>query len=118
MTKELRKSIMTRNRLHKKFLESKSSEDWEKYHMQRNYAVSIRRRCIKNYFKNKAHEGARNPRVFWSTFKPFLRSKQSCMSTDIHLIENNSTITDKKNHSTLNHSTLLQPVRELIHSSP
>ncbi|CAB4022369.1 Hypothetical predicted protein, partial [Paramuricea clavata] len=31
MTKVLLKSIMTRNRLHKKFLKSKSSEDWEKY---------------------------------------------------------------------------------------
>ncbi|CAB4041252.1 Hypothetical predicted protein, partial [Paramuricea clavata] len=61
LTKELRKSIMTRNRLHKKFLNSRSPEDWENYRMQRNYAVSLRRRCIKNYFKNEAHEGARNP---------------------------------------------------------
>ncbi|XP_028405242.1 uncharacterized protein LOC114527747 [Dendronephthya gigantea] len=78
MTKELRKSIMTRNRLHRKFLKSKSTDDWENYRTQRNQTVTLRRRCIKQYFKNKAEEGTKNPWAF-----------------DFHLKENNTVVTNK-----------------------
>ena len=49
MTKELNKAIMTRSRLHKKYLKEKSADSKIANDKQRNYCVNLLRRTKKNF---------------------------------------------------------------------
>ena len=53
MTKSLRKAIMLRSQLKKKFNNNKSEENSEKYKQQRNYCAKLLRKTKMEYFQNK-----------------------------------------------------------------
>ena len=72
MNEQWRKAIRHRNKLR-----------------QRNKCTSIRRKAIKNHFKNRS-------RAFWEAYRPCMYSRSSKQANDITLIENNVVITDKK----------------------
>ena len=52
MSKELNTAIMTRSRLHNKFLKKKSADSKIAYANQRNYCVNLLCRTKKKYFAN------------------------------------------------------------------
>ena len=51
MTKSLRKAIMLRSQLKKKFNNNKSEENSKKYKQQRNYCVKLLRKTKMEYFQ-------------------------------------------------------------------
>ena len=50
ITRDLRKKMTYRNRLHRKFLRSKSSSDFETYRLFRNHVTLLQRKCKQAYF--------------------------------------------------------------------
>ena len=75
ITKEVRKTIMTRSRLRNKFLKTKSQECKQAYNKQRNLCVKKVRIAKKNYFNNLNVRNITDNKQFWNTGKPFFSSK-------------------------------------------
>ena len=55
LTRNLRKKIYTRSRFRNKFCKNATKENEKLYKKQRNKCVTLRRKCIKEYFRNKSH---------------------------------------------------------------
>ena len=64
------------------------------YKTQRNTFTSLRRKATKQHFARKTAD-TKNPRDFWSTFRPFLHTKSE-QAYDITSKENDRIISDKK----------------------
>ena len=94
MNEQWRKAIRHRNKLWKKFTHQRTDANYAEYKKQRNKFTSIRRKAIKDHFKNKSETD--NPRAFWEAYRPFMHSRSSKQANDITLIENDVVITDKK----------------------
>ena len=45
------------------------------YKKQRNFRVSLRRKCMKNYLKKITEKGLTTNKSFWKFVKPFLINK-------------------------------------------
>ena len=94
MNEQWRKAIRHRNKLWKKFTHQRTDANYAEYKKQRNKFTSIRRKAIKDHFKNKSETD--NPRAFWEASRPFMHSRSIKQANDITLIENDVVITDKK----------------------
>ena len=94
MNEQWRKAIRHRNKLWKKFTHQRTDAYYAEYKKQRNKCTSIRRKAIKDHFKNKSETD--NPRAFWEASHPFMHSRSIKQANDITLIENDVVITDKK----------------------
>ena len=70
MNKALRKAIMRRSNLLNKFVNNRTTENWESYHKQRNKCVKIRNIARREYFKKLDAPYLSNSN-FWTTLKPF-----------------------------------------------
>ena len=77
MNKELSKAIMYRSKLRNTYNKKKTKETWEAFKRQRNKCVSIKRRNIRNHFKNLAKNYGTNGKMFWTGVRPFLTNKES-----------------------------------------
>ena len=88
MNKEMSKAIMKRSSLKNKYLKNGSYINRQKYKLQRNLCVSLKRKAIKEDFQNVTHnlKGGSNP--FYDLIKPYLTSKGALCSSDIILLEN------------------------------
>ena len=73
MTKKLRKAIMDRSRLKKKYLKWPSHENFLAYKKAKNIGNSLNKKA--RNFKKATVEGVMRNRKFWNTVKPFLTSK-------------------------------------------
>ena len=82
MNEQWRKAIRHPN---KKFTYQRTDANYAEYKKQRNKCTSIRRKAIKDHFKNKS--GTNNPRAFWEAYRPFMHSRSSKHVNDITLIE-------------------------------
>ena len=80
MSKEL-KTIVTRSRLHNKYLKEKSADSKIAYDKQRNYCVNLLRRTKKKYFANINISSITDNKKFWETVKPLLSDKISHKET-------------------------------------
>ena len=69
MTKSLRKAIMLRSQLKKKFNNNKSEENSKKYKQQRNYCVKLLRKTKMEYFQNMDVNKVNDNKMFWKTLK-------------------------------------------------
>ena len=105
MNEQWRKAIRHHNKLWKKFTHQRTDANYVKYKKQRNKCTSIRRKVIKDHFKNKSETD--NPRAFWEAYRPFMHSRSSKQANDITLIENDVVITDKKVAELFNNITIL-----------
>ena len=67
--KQLRKAIYTRTRLKNKIHRNPSKENKMAYKKQRNFCVSLRRKCMKNYLKKLTEKGLTTNKSFWKFMK-------------------------------------------------
>ena len=84
--KQLRKAIYTRTRLKNKIHKNPSKENKMAYKKQRNFCVSLRRKCMKNYLKKLTEKGLTTNKSFWKFMKPFLTNKSFTGNNNITLI--------------------------------
>ena len=66
------------------------------YKKQRNFCVSLRRKCMKNYLKKLKEKGLTTNKSFWKFMKPFLTNKGFTGNNDITLTHQNKIISDEK----------------------
>ena len=96
MNRDLRKGIYTRSRLQKKLKKYSSRENEAKFNKQRNKCVSLRKKAIRNHFKNATSNGLVSNQDFWNLVKPFLSNKGGLHGTDITLVKEDKIITDDR----------------------
>ena len=94
MTRELKKGIYTRTRLQKRYKKNPTKENELKFKRQRNKCVSLRKKAIKQHFKQATENGLVSNRAFWNLVKPFLSNKGGLAGSDISLVKNNEIVTD------------------------
>ena len=66
------------------------------YKKQRNFCVSLRRKCMKNYLKKLTEKGLTTSKSFWKFMKPFLINTGFTGNNDITLTRQNKIISDEK----------------------
>ena len=103
MTKSLRKAIMLRSQLKKKFNNNKSEENSKKYKQQRNYCVKLLRKTKMEYFQNMDVNKVNDNKMFWKTVKPRFSNKCKTANTIIltegdMIIKNEKLIADTFNN--------------------
>ena len=75
MTTTLSKNaIRTKRKAFKSYLNDRKQKNWEDKQKNRNEAVRQRRIAIRQNWKKQTDYLRENPRNFFQTFKPFLRS--------------------------------------------
>ena len=79
MTKSLRKAIMLRSQLKRKFNNNKSEVNSKKYKQQRNYCVKLLLKTKMEYFQNMNVNKVNDNKMFWKTMKP--RFSNKCKTT-------------------------------------
>ena len=79
MTKSLRKTIVLRSQLKRKFNNNKSEENSKKYKQQRNFCVKLLRKAKMKYFQNMDVNKVNDRKMFWKTVKPRMQDcKHNC----------------------------------------
>ena len=70
------KEIMNhRDKLHRKFLKSKSNTDWNMYKNARNHATNIIQRAQKTHYKSLLRDSEKKPNKFWKMIKTLFPTK-------------------------------------------
>ena len=100
MTKSLRKTIMLRSQLKKKFNNNKSEENSKKYKQQRNYCVKLLRKTKMAYFQNMDVNKVNDNKMFWKTVKPKFsnKCKTIILTEQDTIIKNEKLIADTFNN--------------------
>jgi hypothetical protein len=80
MNMTLKRAILNKTRLRRRFNKTKTDKAWKLYCVQRNKTTSIRRASIRKYFQERCEGGPKNA-DFYKTIKPFLSSKNKTNST-------------------------------------
>ena len=70
MTKELRKEIMKRSKLRKKFNRNRKHESWCNFKFQGNYCVNLLSKMKKQYYENLSLKNVVDNQTFWKIVKP------------------------------------------------
>ena len=81
MTKTLRKAIMMKSRLKKRFNKTRSDENLSLYKTQRNFCMKLLRKTKKDYFSKVNSKLALDNKNFWRTMKPYFPDKGSVSLT-------------------------------------
>ena len=63
--------------------------------MQRSKCVSLRRRCIKDYFTKITKNGIVTNKNFWKTIKPFLTTKGNLENSETMLQGKGNIVSDE-----------------------
>ena len=96
LTRELKVEMNRRDALHRKFLNSKSAEDFDAFKKQRN-KVNVRVRKAKNqHSRSMLIESASNPNRFWKALKNIFSVKEKASCSKMFLINNVLTTDTKK----------------------
>ena len=75
MTKELRKAIMNRSRLKKKYQNWPSRENFINWKKQKNRCNKLCKKAKQDHFKNIRENDLSGNKIFWQFVKPFLTNK-------------------------------------------
>ena len=94
MNQQLQKAIYTRSRLKKRLNKNPTEENRSKFKKQRNKCVSLRKKAMRNHFKEATKNGTLSNKEFWDLVKPFLSNKGGLISSDISLVKNDAVITN------------------------
>ena len=96
MNRDLRKAINTRSPLRKSLKRHPSKANETKYKKQRNLYVSLRKKAIRNHFKNATKNGLLSNQDFWNLVKQFLSNKGGLHNNDITLVKEDRIIFEDK----------------------
>ena len=114
MNRKLKRAVRDKMRLFNAYRKHQIPQNWEKYRLQRNLTVSIRRDAIRSYFNNKCSTGAKNT-DFWPTIKPFLTNKGAKCDKTIMIRVDEKIITDASQVSQhMNTMSLLRLAKTLM----
>ena len=75
MNQQLQKAIYTRSRLKKRFNKNPTQENRIKFKKQCYKCVSLRKKAMKNHFKEMTKNGILSNKEFWDLIKPFFQIK-------------------------------------------
>ena len=119
MTKSLRKAIMLRSQLKKKFNNNKSEENSKKYKQQRNYCVKLLRKTKMEYFQNMDVNKVNDNKMFWKIVKPRFSNKCKTANTIIltegdMIIKNEKLIVDTFNNYFADITKTLKSIQILL----
>lgn len=82
MTNEWKKAIRAKRRAAKKYLKVQNRENWEAKRKARNEATRLRRKAIREYWKDQTTKLKCKPGEFYKTFMPFLSEKRNKGTTN------------------------------------
>ena len=95
MTKELRKAIMNKSRLKKKYQDSPSRENFKNWKKTENKCNKLCRKAKKNHFRNITESNLNSNNKFWQFVKPFLTNK-GVIGTDFISIKKDNQFIDNE----------------------
>ena len=95
MNKTLRKAIMTRSMLKRRYNLDRTTINFEKYKKQRNIYVNLLRKSKKQYFNNADVKNLTDNKKFWKIIKPKFSNKCKIANTII-LVEDEKILQDEK----------------------
>ena len=95
MNKILSKAVMTRSRLHNKYINMPSEANERNYKKYRNYCVNQFKRENRKYFNDIAIKKLTDNKTFWKTVKP-LFSDRHTQDRKIVLVEGEKIISEDK----------------------
>ena len=75
VTKTLRKAIMTRSRLERRYHMNKTDENYTLFKKQRNFVSNLYKKERKKFYKNLDTKLLSDSKKFWKNIKPFLSDK-------------------------------------------
>ena len=85
MTSAWKKAIRAKRRAARKYIKEKTKENWELRRQTRNEATRLRRKAVREYWKNQSTKLQDNPDHFYKAFMPFLSAKKKNTSNDLSL---------------------------------
>ena len=95
MNKTLRKAIMTRSMLKRRYNLDRTTINFEKYKKQLNIYVNLLRKSKKQYFNNADVKNLTDNKKFWKIIKPKFSNKCKIANTII-LVEDEKILQDEK----------------------
>ena len=95
MNKTLRKAIMTRSMLKRRYNLDRTTINFEKYKKQLNIYVSLLRKSKKQYFNNTDVKNLTDNKKFWKIIRPKFSNKCKTANTII-LVEDEKILQDEK----------------------
>ena len=107
MTKILRKAIMRRSQLEKKYQDNRNDENKLLYKKQRNFCSKLYKKERKKYFTSLDPRLINDNKKFWNTICPFLSDKGSSRSP-ITLINKGKIVSDDCQVATENYSGAIE----------
>ena len=95
MNKTLRKAIMTRSMLKRRYNLDRTTINFEKYKKQLNIYVNLLRKSKKQYFNNADVKNLTDNKTFWKIIRPKFSNKCKTANTII-LVEDEKILQDEK----------------------
>ena len=95
MNKTLRKAIMTRSMLKRRYNLDRTTINFEKYKKQLNIYVNLLRKSKKQYFNNTDVKNLTDNKKFWEIIRPKFSNKCKTANTII-LVEDEKILQDEK----------------------
>ena len=95
MNRTLRKAIMTRSKLKRRYILDRTTVNFEKYKKQRNICVNLLRKIKKQYFNSIDVKNITDNKKFWKTDKPKFSNKYKTANTII-LVKYEKILHDEK----------------------
>ena len=80
---DLRKLMIDRDRILRKFRKTKSEDDWNLYKKLRNLCNNTMKYAKAEYRKDLLNENVTSPRKFWSTIKDIFPTKNNLQNPSI-----------------------------------
>ena len=96
MNKILSKAFMHRSKLKNNFNRNPTEANKTLYNKQRNFCVSLLKKEKRKYYNNLDLNIFDDNKKFWQRIKPLFCDKHKALQSDIILVENNKTISDKE----------------------
>ena len=96
MNKTLAKAFMHRSKLRNNFYRNPTGDNKKLYNRQRNYCTNLLRKEKRKYYNDLDPKILTDNRKFWQRVKPLFSDKQKSLSTDIILVNDETTISDTK----------------------
>ncbi|KAK3744231.1 hypothetical protein QZH41_004610 [Actinostola sp. cb2023] len=92
MTMEWKHAIRKKRRYAKRYASNPTCENYREKNKWRNLATKLRRKAIKEYWKEKTEDLSNNPRAFYKVFKPFIDTKSQGTDNGVINLEVNGNI--------------------------